>query len=376
MKIIIQTSFWVLLFLGIIYAGLRPNYNWDMIAYMGCVVKNDNADSEALHKKTYEILRQEIGDGRADLLSSGNNYRSTMESDHNAFSENLPFYTIRVVYLAIVSFFFKLGIPLSFATVLPSLISVFLLILLIYRVLNKEFDNIFVASVISIIILFLPQTISLARLSTPDALSTLLLLLITVMYLYNSNWILIFLVMAISIMTRTDNIIWCGLLLFFETFFPSDMKNKWLVISFGVCLILIYFALNVTHENGGWEILFYHSFIQIQNFPLSLTPALTFKDYVITMFMQTPDYLPWFLLLILAYYFLRSINVKELLLLRGGKIIFACILSFLTKYVLFPSFDSRFYFVLVILLFITLIVEWKKFLALYNNSEPVFGNDV
>lgn len=368
MRIIIQTSFWVLLFLGIIYAGLRPNYNWDMVAYMGCVVKINTSDSEALHKKTYEILRQELGDERTDWMSSGNNYRETMESDHKAFSENLPFYTIRVVYLAIVSFFFKLGIPLSFATVLPSLISVFLIILIIYRVLNKELNNTFVASIVSIIILFLPQVISLARLSTPDALSTFLLLLITVMYVYNSNWFLIFLIMSLSIMTRTDNIIWCGLLLFFETFFPSDKKNKWLVISFGVGLLLIYFGLNVVHKNGGWEILFYHSFIQIQNFPLSLTPALTFKDYVITMVMRTPDYIPWLLLIIFAGYCLRRISVKELLLLKGGKIIFACILSFLIKYVLFPSFDTRFYFVFVILLFLTAIMEWKKFTKLYYKS--------
>ncbi|BAX81387.1 hypothetical protein [Labilibaculum antarcticum] len=369
MKIITQISFWILLFLGIIYAGLKPNYNWDMIAYMGCVVQNNTPESEVLHKKTYEILRQEMGDERANWLSAGNNYRETMESDHNAFSENLPFYTIRVVYLALVGFFFKLGIPLSYSTVLPSLISVFFIILIVHRVLSKEFNNTFVASVISIIVLFLPQTIHLARLSTPDALSTLLLLLITVMYIYNSNWFLIFLVMALSIMTRTDNIIWCGLLLFFETFFPSDKKNRWLIISFGVCLIVIYFTLNVTHENGGWEILFYHSFIQIQNFPLSLTPALTFKDYVVTMIMQTPDYFPWFLSIILAYYYLKNISLKELLLLRGGKIVLACIFSFSIKYVLFPSFDSRFYFVLVFILFITFIVEWKKFLALYHNSE-------
>lgn len=368
MKIIIKTLFWVLLILGIIYAGLKPKYNWDMIAYMGCVVKNNTSDPEAIHKKTYETLRQEMGDERADWLSSCSNYRETMESDYKAFSENLPFYTMRVVYIALVSFFFKLGIPLSFATVLPSLISVFLIVLLIYRVLSKEFHNTFVASVISIIILFLPQTIYLARLSTPDALSTLLLLLITVMYIYNSNWFLIFLLMSLSIMTRTDNIIWCGLLLFFEMFFSSNKKNKWLVIVFGVCLILIYLALDVTHDNGGWEILFYHSFIQKQNLPLSLTPALTFKDYAITMFMQTPDYLPWFLLIILAYYFLRNISVKELLLLRGGKIIFACIFSFFIKYILFPSFDSRFYFVLVILLFVTLIVEWEKFSKLYRKS--------
>jgi hypothetical protein len=365
MKILIKIFFFTFLCLGIIYAGLHPRHNWDMIPYMGCVIQKTTPTSETCHAETYKILRQELGDKEFDKLSD-NEYTLTMESNHEAFAENLPYYTIRIVYVSIINFFYQLGVPLSFSTVLPSLISIFFIILTLFFVLNKELKNSLVASVISLIILFLSPTIYMARLSTPDSLSALFLILISVAYLYRTNWFLLFLLMTVSIMIRTDNVIWCLLLLLFETFSSSEKKNKGLMLLFMFGLTSVYLTINFLYSNGGWEVLFYSTFIERQNFPLSQTPPLIIGQYIRTMITQTPKFLPWILLIFLGFYYLKIKNLKTLLMNRGSKIILVCILSFLSKFVLFPSFDARFHFVLLLIVGITLTVEWKELIQLYT----------
>lgn len=368
MNVLTKISFFVLLFLGIVYAGMKPLHNWDMIPYMACVIKKTNPTPEAYHAKTYDILREEVGEKEYKWLSSLE-YTSTLESNHKAFSENLPYYTIRIVYVNMVSFFYQLGIPLTFSTVLPSLISVFCIILTLFFVLNRELKNSLVASTIAIIILFLPPMTNLARLSTPDSLSALFLLLITISYLYKRNWFLTFLLMSVSIMVRTDNIIWCIFLLLFEIASPSEKKNRWLIIAFMLGLSTIYFAINAAHANGGWEVLFYSTFIDRQSFPISMTPPLTVSNYIIAMIKQTPDFLPWILFIFLGYYYLKTKNINELIQSRGSKIILACVLTLLSKFVLFPSFHSRFHFVLVLILLITASIERKNLLKLYATVD-------
>jgi hypothetical protein len=365
-KIIFKITFLLFLFIGAFYAGLKPIYNWDMIGYMGSVLKINTPNPKKFHNETYNILRHELEPENYSLLSSGY-YRSTMESDFRAFNENLPYYTNRITYIGLIYAFFKLGIPLTFSTVLPSLISIILITIILYVVLRRELKDIFLASSISIMILFLPQTIYLARLSTPDALSVFILILITITYLYKFNWIIIFLLMLLSIMTRTENIIWCELLLILEMISPSKRKNSLYIILGGVSLILLYFIL--IQNNGGWKILFYNSFVERHAFPLSHTPTLSFKDYVITMVKKTPDYLPWFLLVAISFYKLIRVSLKDLIIIPGGKIIIISVVTFFVKFSLFPSFDSRFYFGIVLILFITFVVEYKKLLFEYNKSR-------
>lgn len=364
MKILIKIVFFISLCLGIVYAGLYPRYSWDMIPYMACVIQKTTPDPEACHAATYQLLRQELGDEKYDEFSY-NEYTLAMESDHEAFSENLPYYTIRIVYINMVNFFYQLGLPLSFSSLLPSLISVFLIILTLFFVLSKELKSSLVAAAISILILFLPPIIRMARLSTPDSLSALFLLLITVAYLYRSNWFLIFLLMAISVMTRTDNVIWCSILLLLEALYSSEKKSKGLMLLFMFVLASIYLIINHLYSNGGWEILFYSTFIERQNFPLSQTPSLTIGNYIWTMFTRTPEYLPWILLIFIGLYYLKIKNLKVLLKSRGSKIVLACILSFFSKFVLFPSFDSRFYFGLILMVGVALVVEWRELVKLY-----------
>ncbi|WP_372751517.1 hypothetical protein [Labilibaculum sp.] len=364
MKILIKIVFFISLCIGIVYASLHPRYNWDMIPYMACVIQKTTPDSEACHAATYHLLRQELGDERYNKFSY-NEYTLAMESDHEAFSENLPYYTIRIVYINIVNFFYQLGLPLYFSTILPSLVSVFLIILTLFFVLSKELKNTMIAAAISILILFLPPIIRMARLSTPDSLSALFLVIITVAYLYRSNWFLILLLMAISVMTRTDNIIWCYILLLLEALYSSEKKSKGLMLLFMLALALIYLIINHLYSNGGWEILFYSAFVERLSFPLSQTPSLTIGNYIWTMFTRTPEYLPWILLIFLGLYYLKIKNLKVLLKSRGSKIVLVCILSFFSKFVLFPSFDSRFYFVLILMLVLALAIEWKELIKLY-----------
>ena len=181
----------VLLLLGItILYGSKPEYNWDTIPYMASTLKIDNSNSKQIHKQVYNIVRTELTEEDFKRLTSGNEYRKQMEINTVAFMEQIPFYNIKFVYVYLIYFFYIIGFSLSFSTVLPSIISIFLIGLLLLFTLNYVF-RIEYAALLSIFIILLTPMRHLARYSTPDALSSLALLLVVIAFIKNKYLLLL-----------------------------------------------------------------------------------------------------------------------------------------------------------------------------------------
>ena len=338
-----------------------------MVAYMGCVMNLEKANTEEAHQETFDALRNELNQEKYEQLTTLS-FREAMKNDVSAFNENLAYYNIKSSYVRFIQLVYKLGFTLTLATVLPSLICVFLIVLILFFYLENEFKNSLLAGLISLLILYFPQTISLARISTPDAFSALILLLVALLYLKKSNWYL--LLMLFSITVRTDNVIWCFMLLLLDTFFDSNPKRRYVLIASSVSCLALYFFLNAHYNNGGWEVLFYNSFVERQIFPLTTTPSLSLPQYLFTLLKKLPEHIPTFACLILFFLgIIKKVSIREFLSERYARLIIVCAATFCVRFILFPMLDFRYYYSFLLVLFVSIVSNRRALFAIDQDKK-------
>lgn len=217
--LVVKILFTAIIAIITIVYGLKPDNNWDMLAYMAAVLRIEDSNSARIHSKVYEITKSEVSKEDYHRLTNlrAPDYRKKMELSEDAFTEQIPFYSIKISYVYLIYLFYNSGFSLTFATVIPSLLSVFLIGILLFNVFI-EVMRIELAALFSIIIIMLGPMANLARYSTPDAFSALLLLSVSILFLKKSY--LLIPVMLLAITVRPDNII------FFSFLLMADLLGK------------------------------------------------------------------------------------------------------------------------------------------------------
>ncbi|CAN0490779.1 unnamed protein product, partial [Scytosiphon promiscuus] len=191
----------------IYFAASSPRYNWDVIGYVGCIKGLEIEDKETLHRAVYSGLRNKVSAEKFSFLlggvESGKYYRQVMGNDAEAFYQTLPYYQIRVIYLALVYLASGLGIEIFLATYLVSAITVILGLWVIYFTFRPYINNYLLYTIPIFGLAFGINKV--AALSGPDGLAFLMVAIIG--YLFTrANW-LIFIIASLSILVRTDLII-------------------------------------------------------------------------------------------------------------------------------------------------------------------------
>ena len=216
-----------------------------MLGYMASILRIEESDDIIIHSKVYEVAEMEISTESYKALTN-NSYRVVLKNDPKAFSEPMPYYSIKLSYVFLSYLFYKLGISLTYSTVIPSLISFFLICLLIFYFIAKATNNILLGGLLTLFIATLHPMMDLAKLSTPDALSSLLILLVVLFFMLKKHYILLIISMILSITVRPDNIIFCSLLLLIELFRKNVdkdlMKNTIIGI---ICISITYFGIHL-----------------------------------------------------------------------------------------------------------------------------------
>ncbi|HVX25623.1 MAG TPA: hypothetical protein VHB70_04740 [Parafilimonas sp.] len=270
----------LIIFAITVVLGTVPDYNWDMLPYMSIVQKMDGVSSfDQIHETTYSTAQKNLPPKKyKDLVDARDPYRKKMAEDANAFKTQLSFFDIKPVYLIIIFLFYKLGISLTYATVLPSLISFFFINLLSYfwyRKFNLSFKNL-----IAVLLVACAISIPLATRSNPDTLACLFLLIGSYLFLETNKLFLCVLFLILSILTRPENVIFSFLL------FGIILVGKWkkkipFYISVGYLLIMaaIYFLIMRNTDYPGWNNLFYHAFIDNTANPL-IKQTITVQQYL------------------------------------------------------------------------------------------------
>lgn len=279
---------------------------------------------------------------------------SVMDSpDHLAQLE--PLYGIRPLYVRIVSIFSK-GLSPQKAINAVSAGSLFLIALISYFY-TRSF---LYAGILSIT----PAIITLGRMGTPDALSTLMVGGGCLALLKNKTFPALVLLMM-SIWVRTDNVL---VVLALLGWLALDGK---LPKSYAAALAALALAsvqyINYFSGNYGWKVLLHYSLVG-GRYPAKITTGITLSQYAHAFASNAESLLPQlapFLLLGVAAWKLRS---------PDRRILAPVALAAIARYLLFPSAEARYFAwacMICGLVFINSVQSRAKRFAVENRYEAV-----
>ena len=358
-----------------IFAIKRPYYNWDMLPYMALVLKMDYKDSVTVHKMTFSIAETNIPSTEYGDLTRGE-YRKRMVENPADFYSQLPFYVVKPFYIWVVYFFYKTGFSLPMSTVLPSILSYLLIGSLLFHWL-KKYLNIHFAFPAALFIMYSFFMVSMARISTPDPLSSLFLFYAMYIVIEKSSLTGMFLLLWLSILTRIDNLVTCLFIISFLAF-----KGKWqkrIPVRLYVLMVFIFISTYITiayaTRMNGWHLLYFPTFIRYydlghhinDHFSLSLYLKLIYSKAATAMAYTHFTLFAFFVLLILIKPLpirLHNISFDQLFSLL---LIFIIIIRF----ILFPDLDDRFYTSFYLVFILLFVKKYTELLFIHSREHKL-----
>ncbi|AYN01033.1 hypothetical protein [Chryseobacterium sp. 3008163] len=125
-------SFVFIVFLSVYLTSLNyknREYDWDMPGYVGSVYKMEFPDSQdKVHKLTFQSIKEEAPRDHYQKLSGVKPFRNAIqlyEKNARAFSEQLPYYEIKVGYNLVLLLLYKIGLSVPMSVIVISLLSYF-----------------------------------------------------------------------------------------------------------------------------------------------------------------------------------------------------------------------------------------------------------
>ncbi len=250
-----------------IIVSLYPEYNWDMIPYIGVAFSYSIEDVEALHRLTYEAVRAGVDDQVYDELVNkvyppppiDQGYRHEMATHAEHFVAQLPFYATKPVYPLVIAGAMKAGLSPVLASSLISVVGYAAACLVILVWIRRHFEGL-LWLLFGGILLFEPHLLALARQSTPDMLSALALLGASLCLLRLREVAPALAILVIAVFIRPDNLLFGGVLaLVMLTLGALDWRRA---LVFLAAISLVYFAIAHYAGGYGWTTHFYFSNVE------------------------------------------------------------------------------------------------------------------
>lgn len=357
LRSIIPHLFYLCLLLGVsILSFKKPSYNWDMLAYTAVILQYD-AQTKDVHQLVYQLASRQLPAETYDLLAgASNSERKNWKENAATFHQKLPFYVIKPLYTIIAYGFYRSGIPIFKATMMPSVIAYIMTGILLLMWLSKYLRSV-PATVICSMIMLLPPVLEAAKLSTPDFLAGMLLFYGVYFLVEKASvtWFFIFGILAV--LSRIDFILPLLILLLALTFLAKELSVGKL-IAFMSIAVVIYLLIASNASGYGWSILYFPSFLRTLNARHEVQSAFAMHDYweLLKAQVMTALYHSHFVwLLLIAMLTLLQYRLYELKSNMAFLIIISLLIAIAVRFLLQPVIADRFY-IGYYLLFITLFV--------------------
>jgi hypothetical protein len=254
-----------------------PYKNWDMIGYIGTMYRFEEQDQEKWYARTMDDVQKEVTPGMNKYFRELP-YSSTSEALH----QHLPFYKVKPAYVVAAYGLYKLGVPPVKATYMVSIASVAALLLLLFCIPLAPVDRGLWWLACSAFLFKMPYVITvLARLSTPDAMSMLLLAgLVYNLLIWRRMW-LWYALSVLMVLVRPDTLVLMLLLAGLFYFSGADAMRFSRVHVAGTALGLVFTYLLVAHLSGayGIKVFLEYSLFNKTPYPEQLTGNVTFDQY-------------------------------------------------------------------------------------------------
>ena len=263
-------------------AWRKPLYNWDLVAYTGCVLSREGLNPEQAHALTFRLLQEEIPAPKYQYLTEphappDNDYAVVVLRSTKSFQQQLRFFQTMWLYVWILEILHRLGMSVVRAAALVSVASYWGLMLPIYGWSRRQMPGragLLAAWTLAVC----PPILQMARLATPDALSALALTAAGYLLLTRKaeGWFVALNAMAIWI--RPDNVILAGLSMAALWLAQPERRRFWLT-GMGIAAAS-YGLLTAAAPGYSWTVLFYHSFIAHLDYPASAAAHLSWRLYL------------------------------------------------------------------------------------------------
>ena len=348
---------------------------------MAIILKLDGEDSpDKLHQVVYEETKKQVDDNRWEKLTNGSHYRQTTFTSIKSFNEQIPFYTIKPLYLFLAFLSYKLGASLAYSTVWPSLISYFLLAMLLLKWIGENIKNPWLVLWISLFIITFQPVIDLGKTSSADGVSTLLILSGFYLFIEKKLYWPAVIFFTLSILARPDNIILLTFTMIIVAIDKWEKKvNLWKVISTVIMFFIAYYVPRLFMETISLPILLHHVFISQALYPLTDPPHLSVIDYL-NVLAKSSVHRVFFAKTVLLIITLFTIGTMWNKLKNADfriqnwtfneLVALIIILTLCTRFILFPIFLDRFMVNFIIISGIIFIKEITKHRHIAKPSYP------
>ena len=352
----IATIFMVLVILGTAtYAWVRPDYNWDMVAYVASALENRHADPVELHRETWARIEPGARESQLYHLKFSNPYNLHQWENPEDFQSQLSMYRVKVAYVALLRWMEPV-FGLARGSILLSILPAVLLGLLALWWLRRE--DALQAAVLVTPFLMLADYAHMTTGVSPDMLLALVSVG-AVLLLAKGRDLAACALLLVSVLIRPDNIVFIFALLIAATLFRWRLWPilATFVVGFALCLL-------VQRQGGhpGWWAHFYFSCVTIQHSMTGFSPDFSLIDFArgyargVVVALVDNDWPALLLGLSAAWALLARTGRIDM---RTHALLFALAIGMLGKFASFPLPDDRFYFVFTAGMILLLATSWK-----------------
>ncbi len=338
-----------------LYCFYTQVQNWDMLGYAASAINLENKDPAYIHDYVYTELRNYVSDEDFEKLTNGNNYRETMFKDPDAFIQQIPYYKIRIIFVGLIFILMSLGVNVFAAGHIISASAAALGFIIFFYAYKDITKPIFWVLIPFFFVLCGVQDAGQGV--SADTLAFLWFGLISYSFI-NKHW-LVFPLLAISTLIRTDMVVFVALVLSYYLIFRQEQRSCSCVTA--VVTAILYISVNKIVGNYGWSTVFYYVFISdmqathpeefsmlglsMEQYLTTITKKLStilyennFWIFVVNVFLQ-----------LILFFNLNSISLnkkEKLLILAKDPAISLTLIScgyIIVHYLLFPALWSRFF---------------------------------
>ncbi len=335
---------------------LFPQSNWDMFAYTAVVLEPDVADPAELHRRSYDIVKNNVTEGEYLSLTRDREYRIRQAEDPAAFMTMLGFYRLKVLYLETARFLAGYMDPvkaLRTISIVSTLAFGAVLLAWLARTGTLMYGPVVAALLIG------AGFGEAAQLLTPDLYGGVLLLLAALFYIERLDLPAAACLLA-AFLIRPDHIAFIGVFFFFAAIYGP---GRWSMTACFTASFAAYVWLTRGSGHPGWWIHLWFSHVEyvptLEGFdpPFSLVTYLQIlvRSTVRSMMNQT-----WLAMLFAQVLFFAACIASDKLENRPRVLLYAVFTSICAKYLIFPHYETRYYTPYLVILGVILLTGWHR----------------
>ncbi len=240
---------------------------WDVVPYVAATLLPEIPDPQQLHSATYALLRQELSRNAFESLTSGA-YAGDLYRNSDHFWSQLNLYLSKPLYVACLRALHLIGVPPLQAILLLALLPALGIITLLFIWMRKCLQPLH-CLIIVICFTYAARLLDLTQAMVHNNLSSFIILAGCYCLLQKRQMRLATILFSASILVRTDNIIFIGLLQLALSWQAWQQRQAadppplgWAVGGL-LASITIYLLIGTTYEQHWW-LLFYHTLVESQ----------------------------------------------------------------------------------------------------------------